>query len=678
MLKPQTKLSRNGFDRSFLHNFTAKIGELLPIMSVETVPGSHYEINVSDMMRTLPMKNSPFLRASQHFEFYFVPYRQLWHRWDDFYTKRSMPLSSTQSFAVPQAAPNIDLSSLITQFGNASRLEQVSDKWVLKTKYAGDIGEAIGPGCSKIFNLLGYGSCLKYTSIYGHPEAIPSYLQEKKVNLFRAAAYQKIFYDYYRQPFYDLPFDGCQFAFNLDDANIATGEVIDTVVSEDDRAIERLSRLFQMHYRQWKKDIFTGVLPSTQFGDVAIVSTGSSSNLVEIAAQVISAGSLQASGGTVVSDGIGKVSTDFQNDLMNGSIVIHSDGFNPDVTGTLWDSDDNPISLGTHITTVGDERKVQVRGSLTSPASVTGSIPAHTGSFSTTGRFSVLDLVYAQALQRWREITLRSGFRATEQYEGHFGVKPIFSEKDKCVFIDSVSSPLNINTVTNTSASTAEGNVPLGDLAANGNSVLNGDKTIKFDAKDFGVLMCIYSVLPEATYQHEGVDMLNTKVLPDDFFVPEFENIGMQLVPMSIFKLGAQNNANGYAARYYEYKVGLDCQSDEFRTSEAVSVEGTDYLFEAGSYYGWSPSRQISLDWEHQGLTSPALFARDLYVNPTYFRDIFARLPYATEIGYEPYDESGYMPQLTIGLSKFDSFVHSCYFDIKCVQPMSVLGLPRY
>ena len=58
ILHPQAQLPRNGFDRSALRNFTAKIGELLPIMCIETVPNSHYEIKVSDLMRTIPLNHA--------------------------------------------------------------------------------------------------------------------------------------------------------------------------------------------------------------------------------------------------------------------------------------------------------------------------------------------------------------------------------------------------------------------------------------------------------------------------------------------------------------------------------------------------------------------------------------------------------------------------------------------
>lgn len=675
MLKPKASLSRNGFDRSYLQNFTAKIGELLPIMSIETVPGSHYEINVSDMMRTIPMNQAAFIRASQHFEFYFVPYRQLWHRWDDFYTKRSMPLSAGVSFSVPQVAPNQSLNTIISQFRTTSKLNQLGQ---LLNTAAGDLGESIGYGCAKIFNLLGYGHSKSYCGYLERTDEsaaiIPDYFAEKNVNLFRPAAYQKIFYDYYRQPFYDLPFNGCQCAFNLDDSNLSTGLVNETVDTDDARAYYRLARLFQMHYRQWKKDLFTGVLPNTQFGAVSVVSTGSSTSqsinldvIGELAEQNVRVTG-RAIGGFINSEGV--LTTDSFNNVQFQDGELHGYTTNTGVNRaiTLGNESDDGSPERAQIYATG-----KVSGSVTGSAS--GTIQGATGSFS------VLSLVYAQAVQRWREITLRSGFRATEQYEGHFGVKPIFSEKDKCVFIDSVSSPLQVNTVTNTNGNTSTGAVPLGDLGANGTSVISSDKTIKFDAKDFGVIMCIYSVLPEATYQADGVDLMNVKALPDDFFVPEFENIGMAPVPMSLFKVGANNGVNGYAARYFEYKVNIDKQSDEFSNPRQIVFVGDRTENLVGSFYGWSPSRTISLDVSQSGIVSPTLFSRDLYVSPMYFRDIFSRLPYRLleYSGVQSDNEvNPYSAQLTIGDSAQDSFVNSAYFDVKCVQPMSVLGMPSY
>ena len=48
----RNKPSRNGFDLSFKRNFTAKAGELLPVMVKEVLPGDVFNIDLSSFTRT--------------------------------------------------------------------------------------------------------------------------------------------------------------------------------------------------------------------------------------------------------------------------------------------------------------------------------------------------------------------------------------------------------------------------------------------------------------------------------------------------------------------------------------------------------------------------------------------------------------------------------------------------
>ena len=75
-LKPSANLGRNAFDLSHRNVFTANFGELLPCCCIETVPSEDYiEIKPSDLVRAMPLVTSPFLRAKQHIDFWFVPYQ---------------------------------------------------------------------------------------------------------------------------------------------------------------------------------------------------------------------------------------------------------------------------------------------------------------------------------------------------------------------------------------------------------------------------------------------------------------------------------------------------------------------------------------------------------------------------------------------------------------------------
>lgn len=645
-LKPQTKLHKNGFDCGRLRNFTAKIGELLPILSLETVPGGHYEISPQDLLRTIPMNNAAFLRAKQHFEFYFVPYKQLWSQWDNFYTTRQVQTSTLIGQKTLNAVPNAKLQDILEAAWAYKSRRQNGDRY-------GDLDEFLGYGMDKIANLLGYRGSYGLTMDNVH---VYKQFADVKPNLFRAAAYQKICFDYYRQPYFDLPDDRCVFAYNLDDAN-SNG----SITTEFDDHVNRLTYLFQMHYRQWKKDMFTGVLPSTQFGAVSVVNTGQAGGaLTAIDIDNISWSDLASINGYtdrtrldsfVLDDGVvpdsGRSVTAAGDGFSSSGQLLVQNGSGVYTQGTVTNSGQvvDPALESDHYHSLRS-------ASVSLPDGLSGAADIA----SVNGSFDVLTLVKAQAIQRWREITLRSGYRNTSQYEGHFGVTPIFTEKDKCVFIDAVSSPLQVNAVTNVSA---QGAVALGDLAANGTSVLGG-KTIKFDAKDFGVIMCIYSILPEVTYNSFNLDAMNIKIERDDFFTPEFENIGLQPVQEVTLRLNPEaeeteesptrNRELGFVPRYAEYKVGIDQQTAEFDDSGVYQ----------SAFQGWSPQRNVLADDDH------ALLVQDFYCSPLYYKDIFVVLP-------APVDD----PK-SFGNSATDTFLHHCYFDIKAVLPMSVLGLPNY
>ena len=66
-LKPTAHLSKNGFDLSRKHVFSSKAGQALPCLSVETVPGDHFEIDLASLSRTETFNTAAFLRGKQQY-----------------------------------------------------------------------------------------------------------------------------------------------------------------------------------------------------------------------------------------------------------------------------------------------------------------------------------------------------------------------------------------------------------------------------------------------------------------------------------------------------------------------------------------------------------------------------------------------------------------------------------
>ena len=94
LIKPSPHRARNDFDLSHRHVLSQNMGELIPATCIETVPGDYIELSVANLMRAIPMVTSPFLRVKQHVDVWFVPYRDLWHNFDNFITQKSQPVSA--------------------------------------------------------------------------------------------------------------------------------------------------------------------------------------------------------------------------------------------------------------------------------------------------------------------------------------------------------------------------------------------------------------------------------------------------------------------------------------------------------------------------------------------------------------------------------------------------------
>ena len=106
----RNKTSRNGFDLSFKKNFSAKVGELLPIMCKEVLPGDSFTIDVKALSRTKPLNTAAFARIREYYDFYFVPYELLWNK---SFTVLTQMLDNPQHASSIEPINNISLSGLM-------------------------------------------------------------------------------------------------------------------------------------------------------------------------------------------------------------------------------------------------------------------------------------------------------------------------------------------------------------------------------------------------------------------------------------------------------------------------------------------------------------------------------------------------------------------------------------
>ena len=258
---------RSSFDLSSKKLFTAKVGEILPCYWQIAIPGNKYRISSDWFTRTVPVNTAAYTRIKEYYDFYAVPLRlisralpQAFTQMTDYATSAS---SSTDNTRALTSVPNVSQSMLNIFFQTANASDQPNTR--------DDAGLPIVYGSCKLLDLLGYGSLIasnntgkaaitkKYLGV-----DIPNdtdnplvYHTPQTVNALPFLAYQKIYYDFYSNSQWEKH---KAYAYNVDYWP-GTGGI--TLVAD----------MVRLRYANYPKDYFMGMLPSSQYGSVALLSS---------------------------------------------------------------------------------------------------------------------------------------------------------------------------------------------------------------------------------------------------------------------------------------------------------------------------------------------------------------------------------------------------------------------
>lgn len=553
-LKPsRANRPRNAFDLSQKHLFTAHAGMLLPVMSLDLIPHDHVSIQATDFMRCLPMNSAAFMSMRSVYEFFFVPYSQLWHPFDQFITgmndyRSSLTYNLHQSKA-PVVCPSVSRASLFA-FLNQNPDNKQNDIFGFSP---------VSNRC-RLLDLLGYGVYKNVDGSSRSAEFSKAISKVEKLSLFRMAAYQKIYADFYRNTTYE-PIDVD--SFSLDSL---TGEVsIDTFYS----------KMCQLRYRNAQLDYFTNLRPTPLF-DFANPSFGGSSS--------------------------SKSSFFYQG---NPNAVVQAGSSNTYLNSSVSLSESSHVDL----------------------------------------QIAVADIRNAFALDKLMRITQSAGKTYAEQIKAHFGYEVDEGRDTKVNYLGGFDSNIQVGDVTQTSGTTAtpEQGVSIkhaGYLGrVTGKAQGSGSGHIEFDAKEHGILMCIYSLVPDMQYDSTRIDPFVTKLSRGDFFIPEFENLGMQPLQSRYISDIASQKAKfkGWQPRYSEYKTALDINHGQFANGQPLSY--------------WTIGRGRA------GETLETFDIASLKINPKWLDSVFA-------VNYNG-------SQLT------DCVFGGCQFNVQKVSDMSETGEPR-
>jgi hypothetical protein len=263
---------RSSFDLSSKKLFTAKVGEILPCYWQIAIPGNKYRISSDWFTRTVPVNTAAYTRIKEYYDFYAVPLRlisralpQAFTQMSDYMTSAS---SSTTNTAALTSVPNVSQSILNTFLQTANAGDQPNTR--------DDAGLPIVYGSCKLLDVLGYGSMIassntgkvaitqKYLGVENPNDADNPlvYSTSQIVNALPFLAYQKIYYDFFSNSQWEKH---KAFAYNVDYWS-GTGQ------------ISLVTDMVQLRYANYPKDYFMGMLPSSQYGSVAVLPATSSSH----------------------------------------------------------------------------------------------------------------------------------------------------------------------------------------------------------------------------------------------------------------------------------------------------------------------------------------------------------------------------------------------------------------
>ena len=263
LLKPTAQPSMSGFDLSQKHVYSGTCGRIDSPVQIETVPKDHFKINVGSLMRTMTLNTAAFLRGKVTFDFYFVPYTQIWHPFNQFISQRKDVHSALQKGI--SRCPIINLGDLF-------RLAyDIHVSHATQTHAFPNVDIHSVPWSTNLFNMLdflGYGNYLWLKDLFDNgtqSEALSAchLFDDKYINIFRAAAYQHVWYDYYRNKFYDnyeyqneTNMPDYVLAFNFDDipCNDFATSIIPIQPELGASGNVRIIQLFEQRYCQYKQD----------------------------------------------------------------------------------------------------------------------------------------------------------------------------------------------------------------------------------------------------------------------------------------------------------------------------------------------------------------------------------------------------------------------------------------
>lgn len=206
------KLNRNMFNMTHDVKMSCNMGQLVPVLLTECVPGDKVRIGCNSMIRFAPLVAPMMHRCDATVHYFFVPYRLLWQGWEGYITGQLGPGD------LPYTHPFVTYTGSATGYG---------------TDEPGD------------------GSWGKLDDYLGIPPMPTGAINPQNVSALGFAAYQRCWADWYRDQ-------------NL---QVVNNDVTFSTPFLNDGDNTDVTDLKKLRYRAWEHDYFTSCLPFAQKGE---------------------------------------------------------------------------------------------------------------------------------------------------------------------------------------------------------------------------------------------------------------------------------------------------------------------------------------------------------------------------------------------------------------------------
>lgn len=501
--RAKVAVHRSSFDLSSKKLFTAKVGEILPCYWQIAIPGNKYRISSDWFTRTVPVNTAAYTRIKEYYDFYAVPLRlisralpQAFTQMTDYMTSAASNSANTEQLSMVPYAPVGNISAEIRS--------------CVATGTVDDSGFGFAYGSCKLLDMLGYGSFIGINNdkkkditmqYLGLDAASLSdsqnpliYGTSVNLNLLPIFAYQKIYFDFFSNAQWEKHL---AYAYNVDYWD-GTGSV------------EISSDMIKLRYANYPKDYFLGVLPSSQYGSVAVLPSSYQPSLPP-----------------------GRVVTNTPSSQVGSSSYL----VNPANGTTVVTNTANPSSSVALVVRLNSD-------------------------------LSALSIRATEYLQRWKEVVQFASKDYSDQMAAQFGIKAPEYMGNHAHYIGGWSNVVNINEVLNTNLTANDSQAV---IAGKGVSSASGH-TLTYDCgAEHQVLMCVYHAVPLLDWSLKGHNpqLLCTSV--SDFPQPAFDQLGMQPVPALALNNSPSSPVGniGYNLRYWQWKSAVDTVHGAFRPAAA-------------------------------------------------------------------------------------------------------------